>query len=195
MQKKIAITGGIGSGKSLAAAYVAEMGYPVFSCDEINRRLWHDDNYVEKIKNLFPQCVQNGKIDKNLLAATVFSNSVDLKKLNEIAHPIIMKRLRDAMEETDAQLVFAEVPLLFEGGYENLFDEIIIIRRGLEERIAAVQKRDNLDEAEIKNRILAQFDYTNIENRIKNLKAHIIENEGDEKNLQHKINQIISQLL
>ena len=179
MQKKIAITGGIGCGKSLVAKYVAEMGYPIFSCDEINRNLLTDPDYIERIKNVFPNCVNDGKIDKNTLKNTVFCDKKALKWLNDIAHPVIMTRLFSAMKKSDSEFVFAEVPLLFEGGYERDFDAIIIIKRDINERIKAVQQRDGLSEEEIKNRIAAQFDYTNLEKRIQNMNVHIIENEGD----------------
>ena len=194
MQKKIAITGGIGCGKSLVAKYVAEMGYPIFSCDEINRNLLTDPDYIERIKNVFPNCVNDGKIDKNTLKNTVFCDKKALKWLNDIAHPVIMTRLFSAMKKSDREFVFAEVPLLFEGGYERDFDAIIIIKRDINERIKAVQQRDGLSEEEIKNRIAAQFDYTNLEKRIQNMNVHIIENEGDPPSLKSKIETLISRL-
>ena len=194
MQKKIAITGGIGCGKSLVAKYVAEMGYPIFSCDEINRNLLTDPDYIERIKNVFPNCVNGGKIDKNTLKNTVFCDKKALKRLNDIAHPIIMTRLFSAMKKSDSEFVFAEVPLLFEGGYERDFDAIIIIKRDINERIKAVQQRDGLSEEEIKNRIAAQFDYTNLEKRIQNMNVYIIENEGDPPSLKSKIETLISRL-
>lgn len=194
MQKKIAITGGIGSGKSLASQYVAEMGYPVFSCDEINKQLWSDNSYVEKVKTLFPNCVKNGTLDKNIIKNTVFSDKTALEKLNAVAHPLIMERLLARMSESKSALVFAEVPLLFEGGYEDLFDIIIVITRNLEDRIHAVQQRDGLHLSDVQNRIRSQFDYAKIENRIKNLNAYIIKNEGEKITLKNNISNIISRL-
>ena len=194
MQKKIAITGGIGSGKSLAAKCVAEMGYPVFFCDEINRDLWNDPEYIEKIKNAFPNCVNDGKIDKNSLKNNVFSDNTALEKLNTIAHPLIMIRLFSAIKNSESELVFAEVPLLFEGKYEKDFDEIIVITRDLNERINAVKERDGLSEEEIKNRIAAQFDYNHLEKRIQNLNAHVIKNERDVVSLKNKMQSLISRL-
>lgn len=194
MQKKIAITGGIGSGKSLAAKYVAEMGYPVFSCDEINRGLWSDPEYIERIKNSFPNCVNDGKIDKNSLKNAVFTDKTALEKLNTIAHPLIMKRLFSSMQNSEAELVFAEVPLLFEGDYEKDFDEIIVITRDLSERINAVKARDGFSEEEVNNRIAVQFDYNHLEKRIQNLNAHVIKNEGDIVSLKNKMQTLISRL-
>jgi len=194
MRKKIAITGGIGSGKSLAAKYVADMGYPVFSCDEINRELWQNSAYIEKIKALFPACVSNGKVDKNVLKSIVFNDETALKKLNETAHPMIMERLYSKMNNCESALIFAEVPLLFEEKYEDDFDVIIIITRALDKRIQAVQQRDGFSIEEVLKRISAQFDYSTLENRIKNLTAYVIKNDGDEMNLKEKIIAVVSNL-
>ena len=194
MQRKIAITGGIGSGKTLAAKYVAEMGYPIFSCDEINRDLLSNPEYIEKIKNAFPNCVNDDKIDKKSLKNTVFGDKTALKTLNTIAHPLIMKQLFSVMEKCEGEFVFAEVPLLFEGNYEKDFDEIIVITRDLDERIKAVKARDGFSEQEIKSRIAVQFDYSNLENRIQNLTAHVIKNDGDMYSLKNKIQTLIKRL-
>ena len=194
MQRKIAITGGIGSGKSLVAKYIAEMGYPVFSCDEINRDLLTDDEYIRKIADLFPDCVRDNKIDKNALKTTVFSNPAALEILNKTAHPIIMQRLFFAMESSESVLVFAEVPLLFESNAEKAFNEIIIITRDLEKRIQAIQQRDGLTIGEIEKRIAVQFDYNTLPTRIQNLRAHIVKNNGDKTALKIQIQQLIEHL-
>ena len=90
---KIGVTGGIGSGKSQAIAYLKEKGYPVFSCDEINATLFSDAEYIEKLRLLFPECILNGKIDKKLLARTIFSSDEKRKQLNDVAHPLILSKL------------------------------------------------------------------------------------------------------
>ena len=194
MQKKIAITGGIGSGKSLASKYIAEMGYPVVSCDEINRKLWQDPQYMQRIKTLFPFCVKEDKLDKNALKELVFSDKTALASLNKTAHPFIMERLFTAMESNPSDLIFAEVPLLFEENYEKDFDQIIVITRALNERINAVKQRDGLSEEEINNRINAQFDYSTLQKRIENLNAFVVNNEGNELALKNKIKQVVAQL-
>ena len=73
MKKLIAITGGIGSGKSSAAQFLLEMGYPVFSCDEIYREVILSPDYIQKVTTLFPECIVEGSIDKKILARIVFT--------------------------------------------------------------------------------------------------------------------------
>ncbi|MBQ8657640.1 MAG: dephospho-CoA kinase [Clostridia bacterium] len=156
---KIAITGGIGSGKSLVGEIIKEKGYPVFSCDEIYNELIKEKEYIEKLKRLFPITVKGGKIDKKALSDTVFSDDAALAKLNQLAHPMIMERLHKQMHNVDSQKVFAEVPLLFEGNYQSEFDKVIVVTRPLSDRIKAVCLRDGVSEREVENRMAKQYDY------------------------------------
>ena len=62
--KKVAITGGIGSGKSTALRILKDMGYPVYSCDEIYKEILTRADYVVEVGRIFPNTVENGKINK-----------------------------------------------------------------------------------------------------------------------------------
>ena len=120
MSKKIAITGGIGSGKTTVSNLIKEKGYPVYSCDEIYKELIDSTIYIKEIEKAFPAAIKQGKINRKGLAEIVFSNEQERKRLNEIAHPLIMKTLLDHISQRENELIFAEVPLLLEGNFENL---------------------------------------------------------------------------
>lgn len=187
MVKKIAITGGIGSGKSLVAEMLRSMGYPVFSCDEIYKEIIESSAYVQKIKEKFPEAVDdNGAIDKRRLAERVFSDTESRKTLNALAHPLIMEKLLFYMNESMENMVFAEVPLLFEGEYQNLFDCILVLTRPMPERIKAVQLRDGISQKEIIQRMDAQFNYGSKQARayLEQSNVTVIENNGDKNNLK-----------
>ncbi len=156
---KIAVTGGIGSGKSSVAKIIREKGFPVFSCDEINKQLLTKKDYINRIEKIFPEAVEGGKIIKSRLAEIVFSDETALKKLNSVSHPLIMNELNRQMNSCKG-LVFAEVPLLFEGGYENLFHKIIVVCREKEQRILSVMQRDHSDREAVLSRISRQYDYS-----------------------------------
>ena len=111
MKKLIAITGGIGSGKSSAAQILLEMGYPVFSCDEIYREVILSPAYIQKVYQLFPECIIDGNIDKKILAQMVFADKSKLALLNGIAHPLIMGKLFDSMHNCNQEIVFAEASI------------------------------------------------------------------------------------
>ena len=91
MKKKIAITGGIGSGKSEAIKIIKELGFPVFSCDEIYKEIIFSKEYVQRIEENFPTCVKNGIIDRKELSAIVFANREKRDLLNSLSHPLIME--------------------------------------------------------------------------------------------------------
>lgn len=186
--KKIAITGGIGSGKSLAGKYISEQGYDVFSCDEIYAELICDPNYINKIKEVFPSAVEYGKINRKKLGELVFNSKDNKTLLDSIAHPLIMQTLEKQMNDTKGDLVFAEVPLLFENNFQENFDYVIVILRDLEKRILAVMQRNTLTRGDCLKRIAAQFDYdTANEKGAFPKNCILIENNLDQAKLKEKI--------
>lgn len=195
MKKRIAITGGIGSGKSTVKNLIKDRGFPAFSCDEIYAELINDRKYIEKITAMFPEVVQNGEIDKKRLSKIVFDNATARKRLEDVAHPLIMQKLLHLIDKETHDLVFAEVPLLFEGGYQNLFDAIIVVVRDKEERIASVQQRDSVSRAEVLSRMNAQVSYDDVVNKIKeNIPVYILENKEGINFLADALNRVIETL-
>ena len=183
---KIAITGGLGSGKSEFCGILREMGYPVFSCDEINRELWKDPSFLSELAGLFPDCLSDGLPDKTKLSRKVFSDERARARLNAFSQPRIMQELISRMNGFRTA-VFAEVPLLFEGGYEKLFDAVIALRRDKETRISAVNKRDGLTRTDALARIQRQFDPDRLEEK----QCLIVENNGDRTALKRKAEMIL----
>lgn len=189
MNKKIAITGGIGSGKSTVSQMIRDMGYPVYSCDEIYAAIINNERYITAIKNAFPSAVQKDRIDREKLAKIVFNDDLARERLNKIAHPLIMQSLLQKMNG-EKGLVFAEVPLLFEGNFESLFNEIIVVQRNKKERIESVCARDHITKEEVLARMNAQFDYDT-----EKINAIIIKNAEDLLTLKNKVSDIIKRLL
>ena len=186
--KKIAITGGIGSGKSLAGKYLSEQGYEVFSCDEIYAELIKSPAYILLIGQAFPDVIDNGEINRKKLSEKVFSCKENKARLDNIAHPLIMQTLFEKMDNAKGDLVFAEVPLLFENNYQNLFDHSLVILRNLENRIQAIMQRSDLTKEECLQRIATQFDYdTAFQNGRFPKNCSIIINDLDMQNLKEKI--------
>ena len=196
MKKKIAVTGGIGCGKSTVLQYIKEMGYPVFSCDEIYGKIIQTPAYIEKIGSIFPDCIENEKLNRKRLGEIIFQSESKRKQLNAIAHPMIMDVLLKAMENATSSYVFAEVPLLFENGYENLFDNVIVVTRNIEDRVFALIQRDCATKVEIQRRIKAQYDYDAEENRsyLKQIHAIILENNSSQIELKNDLKNIVDSL-
>ena len=178
--KRIAVTGGIGSGKSTLLEIIRQEGFPVFSCDEVSAMLWKEPDYKNALAALFPECCVQGEIAKHLLTEKVFSNAEALKRLNSFSHNKIMERLFFLAQ--DEPIAFFEVPLLFEGGYENLFDRVIVVMRNQGERVASVCKRDGVSPNSVLDRIKAQADYENFHRE----NVVIIENDSSFEELKRK---------
>lgn len=132
---KIAIVGGIGSGKSEVLAVAKSLGFSTLSADEVNAELLSSPDYVQKLKEAFPTVVKDGKVDKSALSALVFSDDSARLELNAIAHPEIAKRIRACGDAV------VELPLALESGVIDLFDEIILVRCSLSTRLYRLEKR------------------------------------------------------
>ena len=194
--KKIAITGGIGSGKSTVSAYIKEQGYPVFSCDEIYKEIITTPTYVNAIQKVFPNVIHNGEIDRKRLSEQVFTDEKKRLRLNAVAHPLIMQRLMEKMQACTSELIFAEVPLLFEGGYQNLFDQIIIVKRSVEQRIQSVCERDGLTREQAQMRMCAQIDYDGEQmHKLEQMSnVFILQNDKDVSHLKIATDTILNRL-
>lgn len=203
----IAVTGGIGSGKSFASDIIKSLGYQTFSCDEIAKNMYDDENLKSAVINLFGEKIldSNGNISKKKLADIVFSDKAALKKLNDLTHPYIVKTLFDNIKNAGG-VVVSEVPVLFESGLQNDFDEVFIIKRDLKSRIDSVVKRSAMTEEAVTARINSQFDYeTCLPALIKESEARlksglfspvytIIYNDGDSSSLRASLISALSKV-
>jgi dephospho-CoA kinase len=159
----IAITGGIGSGKSLAGKILQEAGYIVIDTDMISRNIYRKGSVCyNKIIKAFGKGVlnKNEEIDRKALADIVFSDKTSLKKLNRITHPEIEKELFKEIEAcANEKYVFVLVPLLFESKMQKRFDRIWLVLADKDKRIKRAAARDNTSEENIKKRIENQIEY------------------------------------
>ena len=190
MKKVYAITGGIGSGKSAVSSIIKELGYPVFSADEVYASLLKNNNFSKQIYTLLGLQFNIEKgFDRKEIANVVFNNEEKLKLLNAFTHDKVMAELK-RLSANEQGIVFNEVPLLFEGGYQNMYDGVIVVYRNLEDRINAVVSRDNVSRKEVIKRINNQFDYEK-----NSLLAHtIIVNDGIYEALKNKVKAVISEI-
>lgn len=185
--RRFAVTGGIGSGKSAFCACLKELGFPVFSCDDISRALWREKEYRAGLAKLFPAYAVGGEPQKQQLAEAVFRDQSLLDKLDAYAHPRIMKRL---LRETEGVPVcFAEVPLLFEGKYEDLFDGVIVLVRERSARIESVRKRDG-EHTDVLARMARQADYDKLDLS----KYRVVVNNGTKEELFASAREVVEKL-
>lgn len=183
---RIAVIGGIGSGKSEVMKIAKERGFFCLSADEINAELLKTPSYIQKIAALFPSVVSNGVVDKGALAKIVFSDRGERKKLNALAHPEIMRVISECKESP----LVVELPLFIEGG-DEAFDEIVYIRAPLFKRISRLKKGRGMSVKQAVSRIRSQ-----VPSAVLRAKATIvIDNSRSLSALQARANETFNQIL
>lgn len=182
----IGITGGIGSGKTTVSKLLIENGCHVLFADNIAKSIMtQDDKVSEKITNIFgAECYSNGKLQSKILAKKVFSDPAKIAKLNSIVHPPTTKKIQEEIDSLRKKhdLIFVEVPLLFEAKMVDLFDYILLVTAEADTRIRRVLERDDVTSSEIKGRIDAQIP----EDQKRGRSDFIIENNSTLKKLEEK---------
>ena len=156
---KIAITGGIGSGKSVISQLLRVFSYPVYDADNEAKRLMSSSGIIKSaLITLLGQEVYKGDVlDKTYMASIIFADKSLLQKVNEIVHPVVKEDFRKWCCRQKKDIVFLESAILFESGFETEVDYVWLISAPEELRIARAVKRDNSTVEQIERRIKAQW--------------------------------------
>ena len=160
MTRIIGLTGGIGSGKSTVANYIASKGIPVYIADEEAKKIMERINVKSSIQSLFKESILNADntLKRNKIAELVFSNPDKLKQLNAIVHPAVKNHFINWMKEhKDASFIIKEVAILFETGGHSDCDMVILITAPEDVRIERAMKRDNSSKESVLARIKNQL--------------------------------------
>lgn len=191
------LTGGIGSGKSAAAAYFEDCGIPVVSADELSRVVVTPGSEgLSAVVAAFGEGVLSpqGELDRRKLGAVVFKDPTARGRLEGILHPRIRDCFQDvltALEATGNSMVVYEVPLLFENNLEKQMKAVILVSAPEDQRIARVMARDKLSADDVRARMAAQMDDKNRRARA----THVLENDGDLEHLHAQIDALLAKLL
>jgi dephospho-CoA kinase len=157
----IGITGGIGSGKTTVCKVFSALGIPVFQADVVAARLQNEDpQIVNQMITLFGKEVymQDGKLNRKLLAGIIFSSDHLLEKVNGIIHPAVHQAFnRWKGNFSGRPYILYEAAILFETGSFRNFDKSILVVAKEEERIARVLKREQTSEEAIRKRMRHQM--------------------------------------
>ena len=160
MTKIIGLTGGIGSGKSTVAHYIASKGIPVYIADAAAKEIMEQPDVIAQIKQIFHQNVitSDGKLDRKVIGQLVFTSPELLKKLNAIVHPLVKTHFIDWLQlHKTATFVIKEVAILFESGGNKECDKVILVTAPEAIRIQRTMLRDNTSQEAILNRIQNQL--------------------------------------
>lgn len=159
----IGVTGGIGSGKSLVCSEFSALGIPIFFADEVAKDVLHTDRSVAgRVSKEFGVDVAGGDpaAARRQLAAIVFADAAALERLNSIIHPAVFERFDRWKRETSlsaAPYAMAEAALLFESGFDERMDYVLLVTSDEQTRIRRVVERDGSNVSDVTARIRRQM--------------------------------------
>lgn len=148
MKLVVGITGGIACGKSNVCNNIRDLGYKVLDCDKISYELSLKGNALyKKIIEAFGSeiLLSNGEIDRKGLGEIIFKDSSKRVLLNSISHPLIKDELIKQIALLNEDIIFIEVPLLYEAGFDDLCDYVICIFLDENIQIERLMERDLID--------------------------------------------------
>lgn len=157
--KKIALTGGIGTGKTYISNFFVQMGIPVFDADAEAKRQYQNPEVVNTLCSHFgANIVIEGKLNLDMLGKVVFAQADSRDLVNSLIHPRVMEAFDIWAEHQDTSAVILESAIIFENELEKFFDMVIVVDAPLATRVERIKKRNpDLTEEQIMMRINAQM--------------------------------------
>ena len=188
----VALTGGIGAGKSLVAQYFSELGARVVDADQLSRIAIErgSEGFDEVITRFGESILRNGDIDRKALGEIIFKDKSAKADLEAIIHPRVRELFFEVENDLAAdEILIYEIPLLVETGAASNFDQIITVEADLEIRKSRLLNR-GMFFSEIESRLAAQASPAEREA----VATHVIENSGDEDQLLRKVENLWEEL-
>ena len=150
----VGLTGGIGSGKSVAGDFFIELGIDVIDADHVSKNIL-DDN--ESAKKLFQEHFgekfidNNNNVDRALLRDEIFKNENKKEALESIIHPLVREEIFNFIENSNSIYKIIMVPLIYETNSQDFYDKIVVVDCKEENQIIRASKRDNKTKNDIIN--------------------------------------------
>ena len=196
MTKTIAITGGIGSGKSTFCSKLKQKGFKIHSSDEQVAKIYKnpEKKFVTYLRTIgLSKSISKKNIDKKIISKIIFENKQIRKKLELYIFKIVRKKRSDFIKkekQKKTKLIFIDIPLLFENNLEKQFNKVISIIASKRERLKRLKKTRKMTENQFKNITRSQTSDV-----IRKKKSdYVIYNNSTLKDYKIKINKLISKL-
>jgi dephospho-CoA kinase len=191
---RIGLTGGIGSGKSTAAARFAELGAVVIDADVLAREVVAvgTPGLARVVSRFGPEILRpDGSLDRPALGKLVFGDAAALADLNAIVHPLVAERRAELMAAAGPDaVVVSDVPLLVETGMAGDFDAVVVVEAPLAARLARLASR-GLAAEEARSRIARQAS----DEQRRAVATVVLDNSGDRAELERAVDAAWRQLV
>lgn len=155
----IAITGGIGCGKTVVSRIVGALGYDVYDCDSRAARIMDSDTAIKRLiaERVHPESLTaDGRIDRKRLSEIVFGDYEALQRLNSIVHEAVRTDLSRWRAARAASTFFVETAILYQSGLDRMVDAVWEVDAPLDLRISRVMARNGVTREEVLARIASQ---------------------------------------
>lgn len=190
--KIIGLTGGIGSGKTTAAKYFEQLGFPLYNSDLRAKEIQNTNSEViQAITKVFgPDAYVNGEMNRPYIASITFNDKEKLQALNAIVHPAVFQDFNEWINQQTSPYIIKEAAILIESGSYKNCDLIITVNAGIETRIERAIKRDQLQREQIEARIKNQLS----DEERASYADFVLDNSKDLSHLYHQIDEIVNTL-
>ena len=189
----VALTGGIGSGKSTVGQIFAQLGATVIDSDQLARDVIERGSigFNEVVAKFGDEILKNGEIDRQILASLIFKDPAKRSELEQITHPLIRRAFAKMVSSASPDsIVINQIPLLVESNHDYKFDHIITVSASESIRSERLIKR-GLTNDQIKQRMGAQA----TDQMREDIADSVIVNEKNEQELTDQVEKIWEQLL
>tara|TARA_B100001079_G_scaffold31337_1_gene23681 strand:- start:1456 stop:2040 length:585 start_codon:yes stop_codon:yes gene_type:complete len=157
---KIGLTGSIGMGKSETARIFSGLGIPVYDADASVHKLYEPGKTgAIAIKKIFPEAISDdGSVDRKILGGIVVGNKTNIKKLEDIIHPLLKNDRLDFFEKNiNEKIVVLDIPLLFETKGESQVDYVVVVSTSDNIQKQRVLERPDMTEDKFEKILLSQM--------------------------------------
>lgn len=157
---KLAVVGGIGSGKSVVSHMLDIMGVPVYDCDSRAKELMvQNPRIINELKRMFgEECYDaDGGLNRKYLASCIFVDERNTKRVNALVHPVVKADFASWAQEQDAPVVAVETALLYESGMADVVDKTLLVWTEKETAITRTMTRSGMSRTQVLNRMAKQM--------------------------------------
>jgi dephospho-CoA kinase len=185
-QLLIGVTGGAGSGKTLACRLFEKFGFYVIYADEIVKRLYKSNSELKRsLIREFGSAIldENGNLSVVNLRKIIFSSRKNIKRVNKVVHPFAIREIDKLIKKIKDKIILIETAILFESGYYKKVDYSVLIYSAKEKRINRIRNRDKVGRYQAEKLIMLQIN----EREKLNKADFIIKNNSSIMNLESRI--------
>lgn len=189
---KLAITGSIGSGKSVVSRMMNVLGVPVYDCDVNAKRLMTDDEFiVSELKRMFgDECYEDdGTLNRQYIASRIFTDKENIKRVNSLVHPVVKRDFEEWAAKQESSVVAVETAILYESGMIEAVDKVLVVWADRETAISRTIQRSGMNRIQVENRMNNQMSVDDL----LLMSDYSLYNDGDEP-LMPRVMSIVEEL-